>query len=421
MESAGTIFLDGDSWVIDARPDVAIRIRRLFPKARSGRITLMATPEVSRDLEWLCERYDFAVQPFGELERRANAHRDAEIAVARIMAGALGPRVSLALPPREYQEQAAQLALATHGTLVADDVGLGKTVTSICMLVDPRARPALVVTLTHLPGQWAREIKRFAPELSVMIVKDGKPAPVVGKDGTAPDVIIINYHKLAKWADHLAGVVRGVVFDEVQELRHEDSKKYDAARQIVGKSSVRMGLSATPIYNYGGEIYNVVSVLRPGELGSRDEFCREWCTDSGQKAKLKDPKAFGTYMRTNGFMIRRTRADVARELPPLSTIVHQVESDPKIMAEARRSVHGFARALLARETGFEERGRAVRELDWRLRLATGVAKAEYVAGFVQLLLEERGKDDALRELARRYVQGVDSTADSPRGAVEEAG
>lgn len=389
MESAGTIRLVGSYWEIHARPDVAIRVRRLFPRAQSGTIRLLATPEVSRDLEWLCERYSFSVEPLGELERRSAIHREAEVTTARVLAGELGERIELALPPRDYQAQAARLAQATGGTLCGDDVGLGKTVTSICMLVDPRARPALVVTLTHLPTQWAREIERFAPSLSVFVVKGGEPHSLAGKgrDGGVPDVIIINYHKLARWADHLAGVVRGIVFDEVQELRHHDSNKYCAAQLIADKALIRMGLSATPIYNYGGEIHSVLDILRPGALGTREEFWREWCVEGGRKARLRDPKAFGTYLRTNGLMIRRTRADVARELPPLTTIVHEAESDKRVMREAFVSAAAFARALLSRETAFEERGRAARELDWRLRLATGRAKAEYVAAFVRLLLE----------------------------------
>src|SRR5690606_41175610 len=67
-------------------------------------------------------------------------------------------------------------------------------------------------------------------------------------------VIISNYHKLAGWADVLAGKVRSVVFDEVQELRIPGTGKYYAARHIAGQADFRLGLSATPIYNYGGEI-----------------------------------------------------------------------------------------------------------------------------------------------------------------------
>ena len=87
----------------------------------------------------------------------------------------------------------------------------------------------------------------------------------------------MNYAKLAKWQHDLKGVVRTVIFDEVQELRREESERYKAAATIAGAATYRVGLSGTPIYNYGGEIHNVIDVLRPGALGSRQEFAREWC------------------------------------------------------------------------------------------------------------------------------------------------
>jgi protein gp37 len=191
------------------------------------------------------------------------------------------------------------------GYLLADDVGLGKTASSIAGLTDPSLLPAVVVTLAHLPRQWQQEIEKFAPQLTTHIIKKGTPYKITkgslpGVEGF-PDVIIINYHKLAGWAETLAGLARSLIFDEVQELRRSESNKYMAARTLAYKAGHRIGLSATPIYNYGGEFYNVINILAPGKLGTREEFYREWCGYGfGDKATIKDPKAFGAYLKESG-------------------------------------------------------------------------------------------------------------------------
>ena len=153
---------------------------------------------------------------------------------------------------------------------------------------DPSLRPALVVTLTHLPLQWKREFGKFAPELNVHIVKHGKPYDVAawGKRakegqaqlGTFPDVLIINYHKLSGWAEHLATLVRSVGYDEAQELRRSGTDKFSAAKHISSSVSCRCALTATPIYNHGGEMFNVMECVSPGALGTFQEFANEWCS-----------------------------------------------------------------------------------------------------------------------------------------------
>jgi SNF2 family DNA or RNA helicase len=213
-----------------------------------------------------------------------------------------------------------------------------------------------------------------------------------------PDVLIINYHKLRTWAETLAGVVRSITFDEGQELRRSGSKgepsaKYEAAMHVAKHCDFRWALTATPIYNYGIEFYNVLAVLRPDALGERAEFIREWCVSDGDadKAEIKDPKAFGTYLRESGLMLRRTRKDVARELPAITRGEYHCDTDDNALAEAEDAAAELARIILAKDTAWSARGQATRDLDWRLRQATGVAKAAHVASFVKMLVESGEK------------------------------
>src|SRR6185295_7641711 len=101
-----------------------------------------------------------------------------------------------------------------------------------------------------------------------------------------------------------------------QALRTGFSQRGIAARQLARACEFRVGLSATPIYNYGGEIFYILDALKDGVLGTLREFHTEWTVDLGNgKYAIKDPRAFGAWARETFAMIRHTRIEVGRELP----------------------------------------------------------------------------------------------------------
>lgn len=399
MRLYGTVTLNGRQWVIETEPQVALRLKRVFQKVNKnqfGKLTLSASAENTRELAWFLQRYPMKLDGGDQarLEELTEEHRQTELLVSQVQAGDyVAPEFDLAIQPREYQRIAADLAMKTGRLLIADDVGLGKTCDAICTFTDPSNLPALVVTLAHLPKQWAREVEKFAPKLRTHVIKKGTVYDICkGRRGEKllfPDVIIINYHKLGGWAETLAGVVKTVIYDEVQELRRSESQKYAAAEHVSEGASLRVGLSATPIFNYGGEIYSVLSAIEPGCLGQRDEFMREWCDSyMADRPKIRDPKAFGSYLREQGLMIRRTRSEVGRELEPLTKIVQAIEADTEALSKIEDSAAELAKIILSQNT--LKKGvkmQAAEELSNIVRQATGIAKAPYVADFVRMLAE----------------------------------
>ncbi len=398
-------------WLIDCEPFVRTRLKRVFPRAPQGVATylnLSASPENTRELQWFLERYPMQISvPDAErMQFLADHHRKTEAARTALLEGYTPPAVvELAEPAREYQVLAAQLLTVSDGYLLADDVGLGKTVSAIASALLVQSYPALIACPAHLQRQWAAMFKRFAPALKTHILKTGKPYDLTIKtkrkkkdQGQAellpaaqPDVIITSYHKLRGWAEELQGRVALVVFDECQQLRNAGSEIYRAARLVAHGSKKRLGLSATPIYNYGEEFFYVLDVLAPGSLGDRHEFVREWCTrgafDDG-KGRLSDSREFGAYLRREGLMLRRTRADVGRELPPLEKVVHEIEADAQVLEQIKGNAVALARTVLRAGEAFKgEKMQAAGEFDAIMRQATGLAKAPYVAEFVRLLLE----------------------------------
>lgn len=399
MRTYGTLRWQLGWWIIAAEPHVLMRAKRVFAQADResvGELRLYDTPATSRDIEWFLDRFPLECKDLDRLKARARKH-DAAMAVVQsvLTRTAELPTFELAIEPRAYQREAATLVLRTGRLLLGDDVGLGKTCSAIAVLSHEEARPAVVVTLTHLPEQWRAEIKRFAPKLDVYIPKKGTPQPKdleVLRGLMRPDVVVLNYHKLDGWRDILAQVLapKCVVFDEIQELRTgPGSSKYAAARLIAQGAAFRMGLSATPVFNYGGEIFHVINVLEEGSLGERAEFVREWTTDDRHHMVL-DPKALGKHLREQGLLLRRRAEDVVDEVPALADpirIPHLVDADTKLIEKAQTDGAELARIILGKGIRGAVKMQAAGELDWKLRQATGIAKAPYVAAFVRMLLE----------------------------------
>ena len=400
MRTYGSIHL-GDvegrrCWQVKGEPHILIRLRRIFGQAHlvGDGFTLSDTDENRRDLEWFLARYamEISAADRAAISEGAGRHEDQILLLEKIIDPSYTPKsFELALPPRAYQAKATQIYLARKSLLVADQVGLGKTLVSIASFTDPRTLPALVVTKANLmPDQWASEVAKFAPALTTHILKKSEPYELPKKDGRGPDVVISTYHKLANgWAGALKKYVKSVVFDECQELRRRESLKYKSAKHLADEVDFRCGLSATPIFNYGGEIWNVMNVIAPDAMGTHGEFVREWCVSQGMKSELvTNPEALGAWMRENFLMLRRTRKDVGRELPPLIKIVQKVDSDPAALDRIKDSAAALARIILSEEKiSPQDRFRASEELSWKLRQATGIAKAPYVADFIRLLVE----------------------------------
>ncbi len=401
----GTASLVDGWWSITTEPHIVLRLKRHFGRVdlrQHGTVRIRSSDEVCRDLEWFCERYPLSIENPTELARGSGAHRDLEAVVGAVLAGDFVPRTfPLAVPLRSYQETAADLAHRVGGLLLADDTGVGKTASAIGMLSAPEARPAVVVCDTHVARQWKREVERFLPGARVVIAKQGTPynlSPTArGKQakledagtGALPDVLILTYSKLSGWADALAPSLRSIVFDEIQSLRHTGTSKYAAAKHLAEACAIRLGLSATPIHNLGSEIWAVVEILRPGALGTFDEFKNEWCgqADMRGRAKVKDPRALGAYLREAGIMLRRTRRDVGRELPPLQKITVPIDADLAALNRLSEGTAELARIILQQGGAGFEKMRAAADFDMRLRQATGIAKAPAVADFVKMLLE----------------------------------
>lgn len=377
-----------DRWVMrGAEPHVVIRLKHLFPripKEARGPFEFADTPLICRDLEWFETRYPMAMSARDRerLTETARVHDRVQAEMEEILLPSWRPPAVVGLRPgqalRGYQSQAVEVAKRSGGLLLGDEVGLGKTYTAAGLLASGGALPAVVVCHVHIMKQWIDVLERFTT-LSVHGVTKASPYNL-----PPADVYVVPYSRIGGWIDVLPRMgIRGLILDEPRELRTGAETAKGAGCMAVSMSaSVRLGLSATPIMNYGRDIFNVLSFIRPDALGDQWDFHREWL---GAFGRLTDPAALGTYLRECRAFLRRAKADVGKELAPVNRIVDRVDHDEA----AVRSIEEKARSLALRATTgtFFQRGEAARELDLMVRMQTGVAKAAAVADVARIIVE----------------------------------
>ncbi len=192
-----------------------------------------------------------------------------------------------------------------HG-LLADEMGLGKTLQVITLLA---ARPLagfrhLVVCPASVVPVWREEIAKFCPELKIEVLKTGHDFVVI----TEPVVWLASYTQLRKHKHLLDSTEFGyVILDEGQFIKNPDAKVTLACFALRAKH--RIVLTGTPLENRQLDLWSIFRFLLPGLLGSRQSFETALTTDRvGTIDRIR--KQLGP------FILRRTKGEVARELPP---------------------------------------------------------------------------------------------------------
>ncbi|MCB9687123.1 MAG: DEAD/DEAH box helicase [Alphaproteobacteria bacterium] len=270
-----------------------------------------------------------------ETATRLRDARDAEFALPAGLNAELRPY------QRDGFTWLARQAAWAPGAVLADDMGLGKTVQTITLLLHRREDgPALVVAPTSVVFNWAAELARFAPGLRVRSYHGPGRAPLL--DGLrAGDVLLTSYGTMLRDAEILAERTFGtLVLDESQALKNPEAQRTKAARTL--KAGFRVALSGTPVENHAIELWSLFSILVPGLLGSMPVFRRRFLG-----AREQD-KRRGLADLVGPFMLRRTKKQVAPELPERQEVTRLLELDEDHQAayelEVKKSLDRIATA-----------------------------------------------------------------------------
>ena len=331
-------------WTIKGDPCVTELAKRLFPGCDGrgrGVARFTAHRRIIGELNWLMLRYPLEIKESDRPRWESALSEAREYAVQREKARetpefSAPPEGSFSGSLLPFQQQGLSFMLSSRRCLLADEMGLGKTVQALAFLATTAAYPAILVVPPHLIRNWQSEIERFLnPDgrLRVHVIKGLTPQKL-----PEADIYLIHYLLLRGWKDVLPEMgFKTAIFDEIQELRHNGTGKYSAASLLSESCENVIGLSGTPIYNQGGEIWNVVNILDFHFLGDWESFSREWCYGYN-RATVAKPELLGEHLRREGLMLRRLKSDVLGELAPKRRLVQEIDWDDQVYRELMKPV-----------------------------------------------------------------------------------
>jgi len=249
---------------------------------------------------------------------------------------------------RPYQEQGRDfLAWMTDrklNVILADEMGLGKTVQLLALLaarLGPGTAPALVVCPASLVTNWEREAARFVPGLRVAAPR-GSAREACLRDGSDFDLFILSYAAARLSRDKLRRIPFSyLILDEAQHIKNPGSTNSRSCKDLT--AAHKIVLSGTPLENAPEDLWSLMDFLHPGMLGTLAAFRRRY-------AGIADSEELRTDLarRVGPFIKRRTKAEVAADLPPRTEKILFCDFSPdqkalydRILAEGRSEIARF--------------------------------------------------------------------------------
>jgi superfamily II DNA or RNA helicase len=217
----------------------------------------------------------------------------------------------------------------SFGGCLADDMGVGKTAQVLALLETRRElrakgeldKPSLAVVPKSLIFNWKQEVERFTPQLRVL---DYTGTGRSEKDFSSFDLILTTYGTLRRDALRFKDILFDyVVLDEAQAIKNAGTESAKAVRLLRGNH--RLALSGTPVENHLGELWSLFEFLNPGLLGASSAF--QLAGGAMRSPTEETRKMLSHALRP--FLLRRTKEQVAKELPPKIEQTIYCEMEPR--------------------------------------------------------------------------------------------
>lgn len=256
---------------------------------------------------------------------------------------------------RDYQHQGLSwlqfLRECRFGGVLADDMGLGKTVQTLAHLQLEKnhgrlKQASLIVAPTSLVGNWFEEAQKFTPDLKILVFH-GLDRHQDSFDEY--DVVISTYGLIQRDKSRFVEYeFYYLILDEAQFIKNARAKTTQIIQQI--KATHRLCLSGTPLENHLGELWSLFHFLMPGLLGDAKQFRTLFKTPIEKNKDMERQTLLANRVRP--FMLRRTKNQVVKELPPKTEMTRVIELDgiQRDLYEAiRMSMEKKVRAAIARQ------------------------------------------------------------------------
>jgi SNF2 family DNA or RNA helicase len=272
---------------------------------------------------------------------------------------------------RSYQKEGYSWMFAVgqkkFGACLADDMGLGKTLQTLTLLQKVKelnehktktkkkqesqlslfsnenemgAPASLIIVPTSLVHNWNNEIKKFTPKLKIYkhIGTQRKKTSTVGKIIDNYDIIITTYGTLRNDYEELKNYkFNYLILDESQYIKNPQSKSYQSVCEL--NSEHKLVLTGTPIENSLSDLWAQINFLNRGLLGSYSFFQKEFIQPVEKKNDEEKEKQLRKLI--SPFILRRTKEEVASDLPALTQQTRYCEMEPdqkKIYEEQKSSI-----------------------------------------------------------------------------------
>lgn len=415
-----------DYYVIDADFETKLMIERLIPSnisflAKIGDdyqsdVGVRVHPENTKILRMIMSEYPLEIKT-----EKWKANQD-EIS-KKLERAKLVSKLELKMPDsghfvgelRDFQKEGLDFLLKLDGKgMITDEMGLGKTVQTIAYIShNARDLPVIIVAPLVTLVNWKRELEKF---LRVDFVDFGSQKrldskykghiPIINmiRDGQPKalpftDITLVNYELVRPRLKDLINLeAKTIVFDEIHSLRNDSTGKYGACRELGLSKSVkhRIGLSGTPIYNKGVEMYNICEMIQPGLLGERSEYIRRYCNYYG--GTKEDAKESLYKILRESVMIRRKKMDVLKDLKDKVKMKQPIQVDTELyenkMSELMEEIQEAKDRLAGmtiedeKKEGLFSLNKTIQSMTTSERQIAGLAKAPYVIEYIRTLLED---------------------------------
>lgn len=238
---------------------------------------------------------------------------------------------------RDYQQRGLDwlqaLRACGFGGVLADDMGLGKTVQTLAhLMVEKEAgrmvQPALIIAPLSLVGNWKAEAQRFVPSLKVLIYHGADRQSHVFEEY---DLVISTYGLVQRdKAIFLKQSFYYLILDEAQWIKNARAQTTLMVQQI--QATFRLCLSGTPFENHLGELWSLFNFVMPGVLLDLGRF-KTYFQEPIEKLSDFNKKEM-LMKRVQPFLLRRTKQQVAQELPDKTLMVRHVR-----LVDAQRDLY----------------------------------------------------------------------------------
>ncbi len=331
------MLLPSGTWFRLDRPELE-RLRELLAEAQEMRDPSSGQVRLSRfDVGYFDELVELGVvdRQSAQWARQVETLRSVQIDPAP------APPDQLAATLRPYQQDGYQWLSALWdaglGGILADDMGLGKTMQVLATIGRAQERgelddPVLVIAPTSVLGTWVGEAQRFAPGLRVLARPrtSAKSAEPLADAAAQADVVVTSYAVARIDAERFAGVRwSALVLDEAHSVKNHQSKTYRAIRALPRR--VTFAVTGTPVENSLMDLWALLSLAAPGLYPRPDRFAAQW----RRPIERGDHERLATLRRrVRPLMLRRTKDEVALDLPPKT-----VQVLPVVLAPAHRRMY----------------------------------------------------------------------------------